>query len=215
MASDPFSQFQAWYDDASQPAGGRFRRFAIALYKAFQELLGTPPADPNAMVIATVDGDGRPSSRTVLLKGISEHGFTFFTNYESRKGHELEKNPNAALTFYWPELERQVCIAGTVSRVSREESEAYFHSRPRGSQIGAWASDQSRVIASRKELQEAEKQVAQTHAGHPIPLPPSWGGYRLTPSRIEFWQGRASRLHDRFQFTRTSDGAWNLTRLSP
>jgi pyridoxamine 5'-phosphate oxidase len=215
MSTDPLAQFQRWYDEASRPAGGRFRRFGIALYKAFQELRGKPPLEPNAMVVATVDGEGRPSARTVLLKGITREGFTFFTNYGSRKGRELAKNPNAALTFYWPELERQVCIAGTVSQVSREESEDYFQSRPRSSQIGAWASPQSAILSSRKELQDSAREMEHQYAGKPVPLPPFWGGYLLQPNRIEFWQGRASRLHDRFEFNRNADQSWSLTRLSP
>jgi pyridoxamine 5'-phosphate oxidase len=215
MLPDPIAQFQQWFAQASRPTGGRFRRFGIALYKAFQELLGNPPLDPNAMVLATVDGEGRPSARTVLLKDVGAGGFTFFTNYESRKGRELGQNPNAALVFYWPELERQVSIAGSVTRLSSEASAAYFHSRPRGSQLGAWASAQSTVISSRKELQQAERRMEKAYAGKTVPLPPFWGGYLLTPNRIEFWQGRASRLHDRFQFTRDGNGIWTLNRLSP
>ena len=215
MAADPMAQFRKWFDDASRPAGGRFRRFGIGLYKAFHELLGRRPVDANAMVLATVDGEGCASARTVLLKGVDEHGFTFFTNYGSRKGRELAHNPNAALTFYWPQLERQICIAGAVTQVAREESEAYFHSRPRGSQIGAWASDQSSAISNRKVLEDAVKRLETEHAGRAIPLPPFWGGYRLRPNRIEFWQGRASRLHDRFQFSRNPDNSWTLVRLSP
>lgn len=215
MLANPMQQFQAWFGEASRPAGGRFRRFGIGLYKAFQQLLGASALDPNAMVVATVDGEGRPSARTVLLKDVGEDGFTFFTNYKSRKGRELEGNPDAALVFYWPELERQVCVAGSVTRLPVEASEAYFHSRPRGSQIGAWASAQSSVISNRKELVAAEKQIEAQYPGQPIPLPPFWGGYRLKPSRIEFWQGRASRLHDRFEFTREADDSWTLNRLSP
>ncbi len=215
MHSDPIAQFHQWFGQASRPAGGRFRRFAIGLYKAFQELRGHPPLDPNAMVLATVDGIGQPSARTVLLKGVDAAGFTFFTNYQSRKGRELENNPNAALVFYWPKLERQVCISGSVTRLPREASEAYFHSRPRGSQLGAWASAQSTVIPSRKVLEDAERRLEREYAGRTIPLPPFWGGYLLAPNRLEFWQGRASRLHDRFEFTRNGDGTWTLNRLSP
>ena len=187
----------------------------IHLYKAFKALMGTTSVEPNAMVVATVDTQGRPSGRTVLLKGVDERGFTFFTNYQSRKGQELEENPNAALVFYWPDLERQVTVAGEVTKVSREESEAYFHSRPRGSQIGAWASRQSSILQSRSELEQAEKDFETRFAGKPVPLPPHWGGYRLVPDRIEFWQGRSSRLHDRFQFVRNNDGTWSVNRLSP
>jgi pyridoxamine 5'-phosphate oxidase len=215
MASDPIAQFQDWYGDASRAGGGRFRRFGIALYKAFHELLGAAPLDPNAMVVATVDGAGAPSARTVLLKGVDEQGFVFFTNYDSRKGRELEQNPNAALVFYWPELERQVCVAGTVTRLPAEQSEAYFASRPRGSRVGAWASRQSTPLAARRELETAVKRVEREYAGRDIPRPPFWGGYVLAPTRMEFWQGRANRLHDRFQFTRNPDGGWEICRLSP
>lgn len=215
MLADPIAQFKNWFGEATSPAGTRLRRFGIALYKAFQQLLGATSLDTNAMVIATVDGEGRPAARTVLLKGVSERGFVFFTNYESRKGRELEKNPNAALVFYWPELERQICVAGSATRLSREESEAYFHSRPRGSQIGAWASAQSSVLPARKDLEDAVRRIESQYAGQTIPLPPFWGGYLLTPSRMEFWQGRANRLHDRFEFTRNTDGSWTMNRLHP
>lgn len=215
LETDPFRQFQKWIDEASRPAGGRFRRFGIALYRAFQELRGVAPIDPNAMVIATVDREGQPSARTVLLKGVDDRGFTFFTNYQSRKGRELAGNARSALVFYWRELERQVCIAGSVTRLSRGESEAYFHSRPRGSQIAAWASDQSSIVTSRTALLEAVRQIEQEYAGKPVPLPSFWGGYVLKPERIEFWQGRASRLHDRFQFTRNPDDSWAINRLCP
>lgn len=215
LLPDPIAQFRRWFDEANVPGGSRLRRFGIGLYKAFQQLFGATPLDANAMVLATVDGEGHPSARTVLFKGISDQGFTFFTNYESRKGRELEKNPNAALVFYWPELERQVCIAGPISRLSKEESETYFRSRPRGSQIGAWASAQSSVLPGRRELEAAVQRVERQYAGQTIPLPPFWGGYRLTPGRIEFWQGRANRLHDRFEFRRDSAGSWSMNRLSP
>ena len=150
----------------------------------------------------------------VLLKGVDERGFVFFTNYDSRKGAELNVNPNAALTFFWPELERQVCVAGTVTKLSKEESEKYFHSRPRGSQLSAWASNQSSVVENRAAL---EKQWKEIEARFPtaIPLPPYWGGYVLAPRRMEFWQGRPSRLHDRFCYTKQADGTWNIERLSP
>ncbi len=215
MLADPLAQFEQWYAHASHQKGGRFRRFGIGLYKAFAQLFGATPLEPNAMVLSTVSAEGQPSARTVLLKGLDQRGFAFFTNYKSRKGRELEDNPNAALVFYWPELERQVCVAGRVTRLPKEESEAYFHSRPRGSQIGAWASAQSSVVASRKELEAAVKRLEVEYAGRPIPRPPFWGGYLLSPSRIEFWQGRASRLHDRFEFGRQPDGSWSLQRLSP
>lgn len=215
LLADPIAQFEDWFGTASNPVGGRWRRFAIGIYKAFHMLLGAKPVDPNAMVLATADTAGHPSARTVLLKGVDDRGFSFFTNYKSRKGRELEQNPNAALVFYWPELERQVCVSGSITRLSTEESEAYFKSRPRGSQIGAWASRQSTEIPSRKELEADVRQTQQKYAGKEIPLPPFWGGYVLRPERIEFWQGRASRLHDRFQFTRTPNGGWAMARLSP
>jgi pyridoxamine 5'-phosphate oxidase len=166
------------------------------------------------MTLATVDSQGVPSTRTVLLKGIDARGFIFFTNYESRKGRELTANPNAALTFFWPELERQVCVVGTVSRLPVSESETYFKSRPRGSQLGAWASNQSSPVQDRSAL---EKQWQEAEARFPkaVPMPPYWGGFVLAPARIEFWQGRPSRLHDRFCYTRQPDGNWKLERLSP
>jgi pyridoxamine 5'-phosphate oxidase len=215
LLADPIAQFERWYGEASRQEGGRWRRFGIGVYKAFLELFGSRPVDPNAMTLATVSIDGRPSARTVLLKGVDARGFIFFTNYQSRKGRELDGNPHASLVFYWPALERQVTVAGSVDKVPREESEAYFQSRPRLSQLGAWASDQSRPLESRKELEEAFRARDREYAGKPVPLPPFWGGYVLKPERIEFWQGRASRLHDRFQFVRDPEGRWQLERLSP
>jgi pyridoxamine 5'-phosphate oxidase len=215
MAADPVTQFQRWFAEASATKGGRLRRFAIGLYKAAQQLLGNIAVEPNAMVLATVDAGGRPSARTVLLKGVGPEGFTFFTNYESRKGQELANNPQAALVFYWSQSERQVCVSGTVTKLTEQESAAYFHSRPRGSQIGAWASQQSRPLADRKELQESVLRIEARFKGREIPLPPFWGGYVLAPERMEFWQGRVSRLHDRFEFTRRADGSWALRRLNP
>ena len=215
MLADPISQFRVWFDEASRPAGGRFRRFGIALYKAFQELIGSQPVDPNAMVVATADAEGKPSARTVLLKGVDARGFVFFTNYRSQKGRELEANPHAALVFYWPSLERQVCVAGEVTLLSREESDAYFRSRPRGSRIAAWASDQSSPVQDRRALETSVRLVETRFAGKDVDPPPFWGGYLLAPRRIEFWQGRANRLHDRFQFTRDNAGNWTLTRICP
>jgi pyridoxamine 5'-phosphate oxidase len=190
---DPIRQFNAWLSEAVE-----------------RQIL-----EPNAMTVASVDGDGQPWTRTILLKICDERGFTFFTNYEGAKGRHLAANPRAALTFWWGALERQVNITGTMAKTSREESEAYFHSRPESSQIGAWASPQSEVIAHREQL---EKQFAEALAkyGHAeIPLPPHWGGYRLTPQTIEFWQGRRSRLHDRLRYTRQADGTWKIERLAP
>jgi pyridoxamine 5'-phosphate oxidase len=195
LKADPIAQFNDWFAAAA------------AAQKAGR-------TDVNAMTLATVDQEGRPSARTVLLKGADARGFIFFTNYESRKGKELAGNPNAALTFFWPELERQVCVAGTVSKVSEAESEAYFKSRPRGSQLSAWASDQSEVVVDRAIL-EAKWREIEARFPNDVPLPPTWGGYVLAPTRIEFWQGRASRLHDRFRYQKNADGSWQIDRLSP
>lgn len=166
------------------------------------------------MVLATADREGRPSARTVLLKDVDQRGFVFYTNYESRKGKELKENPRAALVFNWLQLRRQVCIEGSVSRVSREESEAYFKTRPRGHQLGAWASRQSSVVSGREELDRRLAALEVQYQGKEIPLPPYWGGYRVTPERIEFWQGRANRMHDRLLYRRQKDG-WVLERLAP
>jgi pyridoxamine 5'-phosphate oxidase len=166
------------------------------------------------MTLATASRDGVPSARIVLLKGVDERGFTFFTDYRSRKGAELTENPLAALTFLWKEIERQVRIMGAVSRVSAEESEAYFRTRPPGSQLGAWASTQSAVIASRAELDQRLQEVTARFASGDVPLPPHWGGFRVVPDEIEFWQGRQNRLHDRLRYTREQSG-WTIVRLSP
>lgn len=170
--------------------------------------------EPNAMTLATADADGMPSARTVLLKGVDGGGFTFFTNYDSRKARELDANPHAALVFLWHALERQVTVAGSVARVPDEESDAYFHSRPLGSQLGAWASRQSNVIPDRAVLERARADAEAMVVDGTIPRPDFWGGYRLTPHRIELWQGRPNRLHDRVQY-RHVDGAWVQERLSP
>ena len=181
----------------------------------FQEATEAEPVLPEAVSLATATREGRLSSRMVLLKDFDETGFVFYSNYESRKGLELAENPNAALVFYWRQLERQICITGTVSKVSREESEAYFRTRPRGSQIGALTSSQSQVVASREVLENRFQQLMAEYEGGEIPLPSYWGGYRLSPVTIEFWQGRSDRLHDRFLYQRQSGGPWQLERLSP
>jgi pyridoxamine 5'-phosphate oxidase len=166
------------------------------------------------MALGTATPDGKPSVRLVLLKGYDERGFVFFTNYESRKAAELEANPEATLVFHWAILQRQVRLEGTARKISSDESEAYFHSRPRGSQIGAWASSQSRPLPTREELEQRVKKYEAEFKGREVPLPPFWGGYRLESRSMEFWQGRASRLHDRIKFVR-SDGGWARLRLYP
>lgn len=172
------------------------------------------PVEPNAMTLATVDSEGRPHCRVLLLKGLDEHGFTFFTNYDSAKGQELEARPFAAMTFFWPTLERQVRIEGRVERVSVQESNDYFQIRPLGSRLGAWASPQSRVIRDRGELEELLAQTERRFLDKAPHCPEHWGGYRLLPERVEFWQGRASRLHDRLNY-RLQDGRWIRERLAP
>jgi pyridoxamine 5'-phosphate oxidase len=215
LETNPVAQFQKWFGQAAgESSGGRWRKIGIALFKLWHAILGHAPADPTAMALATVDQGGRPSTRTVLLKGVDERGFVFYTNHESRKGRELEKNPNAALTFYWADLERQVCVGGNVSKISREETEIYFKSRPRGSQLAAWASNQFDVVADRVVLEKKWNEMAAKFPGD-VPLPPNWGGFVLKPDWIEFWQGRPSRLHDRFRYTRQPDGSWKLERIAP
>ena len=211
----PFAQFESWFQAATGEQGqSRWRKIGIALFKLWSAICNHRPPDINAMTLATVDKDGHPSSRTVLLKTLDERGFVFFTNYDSRKGRELAENPNAALTFFWPELERQVCVAGTVTKLPVAESAAYFKSRPRGSQIGAWASSQSETVPDRAALEAKWHELEEKFPGE-VPLPPNWGGFILRPERIEFWQGRPSRLHDRFCYTRQTDGSWKIERLSP
>jgi pyridoxamine 5'-phosphate oxidase len=192
VASDPIEQFGRWFADANR---------ATVL-------------ESNAMTLATVDEKGQPTTRIVLLKGFNDRGFEFFTNYTSRKGRELEANPRASLLFFWAPLERQVRIDGSVEMLTRTESEAYFHVRPVESQLGAWASHQSQVIESREQLKTRQEELRQRFAGAEIPVPPFWGGYRLMPAEIEFWQGGPSRLHDRLLYVRSGD-AWTIQRLSP
>jgi pyridoxamine 5'-phosphate oxidase len=193
LEKNPFAQFRIWFDQA----------VAAGL------------ADANAMTLATADAAGFPSARIVLLKGFDEGGFVFFTNYSSAKGKELKENPRAALVFFWPELERQVRVAGDVTLTTREESETYFHSRPRESQIGALVSHQGTVISGRPELERRLAEVERECAGKEVPLPDYWGGYRLQPRYVEFWQGRPGRLHDRLRFTREAEKRWKVERLCP
>jgi pyridoxamine 5'-phosphate oxidase len=193
LLADPIAQFQIWFSD----------------------VLEKDHHDPTAMTLATADRDGRPSARIVLLKGCDERGFVFYTNYNSRKGRELEENPHAALVFYWPDFDRQVRIEGTVERTSPQESEEYFRSRPLGSRLGAWASAQSEVIAGREELEGRLRDLEARFVDGEVPLPDFWGGFRLRPDAVEFWQGRPSRLHDRLRYARLPDGGWKIERLSP
>jgi pyridoxamine 5'-phosphate oxidase len=215
LDANPLAQFETWFRNATgEQSQSRWRKIGIALYKLWSAICNHRPADINAMTLATVDSAGKPSTRTVLLKTVDERGFIFFTNYDSRKGRELAENPNAALTFFWSDLERQVCVAGTVTKLPVAESENYFKSRPRGSQIGAWASKRSEAVPDRAALEAEWRELEKKFPGD-VPLPPNWGGFILRPERIEFWQGRPSRLHDRFSYTRQTDGAWKIERLAP
>jgi pyridoxamine 5'-phosphate oxidase len=194
LAPDPIAMFGAWFED----------------------VVDAGLHEPNAMVVTTVSAQGRPSSRMVLLKGLDERGFLFFTNYESHKARDIEANPAVSLLFPWHDLQRQVRVDGTASRVSAEESAAYFATRPREAQLGAWASPQSREVASRAELDALHRSVVQRFADGEVPLPPHWGGYRVAPVSVEFWQGRKGRLHDRMVYRRGEDDkGWNTVRLAP
>jgi pyridoxamine 5'-phosphate oxidase len=194
QADEPFRLFAAWFSEASR----------------------TEPADPNALALATVDANGMPNVRMVLMKGFDPDGFVFYTNRNSRKGQELAANPNAALAFYWKSLKRQVRVRGTTHHVSEAEADAYFATRPRGAQIGAWASQQSSPLESRFAFEKAVAVVTAKHAIGPVPRPPYWGGYRLVPLAIEFWHDRPFRLHDRVVFSRQNVGApWEKARLYP
>ena len=190
---DPFVQFERWWAEA----------------------LRDEPVQPDAMALATVDTTGQPSVRMVLLKGFGREGFLFFTNYESRKARELAANPRAALALYWPTLHRQVRATGAVSRASTEDSERYFDTRPREARLAAWASRQSEAIAHRDHLEERYQALQTEFEGREVPLPPFWGGMRLSPESFEFWQGRENRLHDRFRYARDAEGRWVIERLAP
>jgi pyridoxamine 5'-phosphate oxidase len=193
LDANPMIQFQKWFSEAR----------AVAIH------------EPNAMTLATAGTDGQPSARIVLLKEVREDSFVFYTNYRSRKGRELAENPRAALVFYWPQLERQVRIAGRVKKTKRAEAERYFHTRPRGAQLGAWASRQSSILADRATLERRVQKLEATFSGKTIPLPPDWGGYHLYPDSIEFWQGRLNRLHDRLRYTKEKGSRWDIERLAP
>ncbi len=193
VAAHPIKQFDLWWS----------------------ELLQSKVDEVNAMTLATASADGFPSARIVLLKGYDEQGFVFFTNYNSYKGQQLEENPRACLVFFWKELERQVRVTGLIEKVSAAESDAYFHSRPHSSRIGAWASPQSQVIPNRELLKAKEEELKTAFEGKEIPRPLHWGGYRVRPITVEFWQGRPSRLHDRIQYSLEEDGSWKIERLAP
>lgn len=192
VADDPIQQFQAWFDEA----------------------LEAEVEEPNAMTLATTDATGRPAARIVLLKGLDERGFVFYSNYESQKGEQMNANPNVALVFWWEPLERSVRIEGTAEKLPEDESTEYFESRPHGSQLGAWASPQSRVIESREVLQKRLELVESEYDEGEVPRPPHWGGYVVHPREIEFWQGRPNRLHDRLRYRSMEDG-WAIERLAP
>jgi pyridoxamine 5'-phosphate oxidase len=216
LVPEPLAQFQRWFEDASNArVSGRLRKLLIRIYKSLLLAGGGETMDVNAMTLATTDKQGQPSARTVLLKGIDARGFIFYTNYDSHKGKELAENPHAALVFYWPDLERQVCVAGEVSRLPEAESDAYFRSRPRGARLAALASNQSEPVGDRGVLEQRWKQFEAKYPGEDVPRPVNWGGYVLAPKRVEFWQGRPNRLHDRFCYIREGQDGWRIERLSP
>jgi len=193
LDGDPFVQFQQWYDDALEHG----------------------QLQPDAMVVASSTPDGQPSARMVLLRGVDARGFCFYTNYDSRKGRELDANPRGAIAFHWPEVLRQVRATGAVERVADGESDAYWHARPRPSRISAWASEQSEVVASRAALEAAVEEVDARFADGDVPRPEGWGGYRVVPTEVEFWQHRDDRLHDRFRYRRAAEHGWRIDRLQP
>lgn len=198
LAAHPMEQFSRWFKQAAQAAVHGFVH------------------EPNAMVVSTADAEGRPSSRTVLLKQYDEQGFVFYTNYDSRKADELARNPYISLLFPWHPMARQVIVTGTARRTGRDETAAYFRTRPHGSQLGAWASTQSKVISSRDELDVSYAELSARYPeGEQVPVPPHWGGFRIAPQTVEFWQGRENRLHDRLRYTAEPDGSWRIERLSP
>ena len=193
LDQNPIAQFIKWFEEATQA-----------------EVL-----EPNAMILATASATGRPTSRTVLLKAVDEQGFVFYTNYESRKGKQLQEKPYGAVTFFWAELERQVNVTGRIDKLTAAASDRYFQSRPRNSKIGAWASTQSKVVTSRTVLEERVQRFTKQFQGQEVPRPTYWGGYCLVPDSVEFWQGRADRLHDRFLYTKDRKEPWKIERLCP
>ena len=187
----------------------------IQFQKWFDQVCSVDIPEPNAMTVATVSSEGKPSARMVLLKDYDGRGFVFYTNYNSRKGQELIANPHAALVFWWAQLERQVRITGSVEKISAQESDEYFHSRPFNSRLGAWTSNQSEIVSSRQTLEQRLQQLQAKYKDLEVPRPPHWGGFRVIPAEIEFWQGRSSRLHDRLLYSKNNDSTWKIERLSP